>query len=234
MHFRRGSEIDPCLPTEGCIKRHASFRQRIINGGSRGEHAQATADAAEEREAAALAERVRTGDTAAEEELVNRYSRPAILELLGITGDSELASDLQQETFRVVLERLRGRGLEIPSKLGAYVRRTARNLALAERRRLARFAASSAAQEAEHISDPTEDALSAMVRNEEALCLRRALAGLRKGRDRELLSRFYLAEEDRESIRRDLGVTTLHFNRLLFRARRRLGDALAGERKARR
>ncbi|MCP4664535.1 MAG: hypothetical protein GY856_54820 [bacterium] len=40
-------------------------------------------------------------------------------------------------------------------------------------------------------------------------------------RDREVLSRFYLAEEDKEQICCDLGLAGEHFKRVLFRARRR-------------
>jgi len=40
-------------------------------------------------------------------------------------------------------------------------------------------------------------------------------------RDRELLFRFYIAEEDKERLCEELGLTSLHFNRVLFRARQR-------------
>jgi RNA polymerase sigma-70 factor (ECF subfamily) len=40
-------------------------------------------------------------------------------------------------------------------------------------------------------------------------------------RDRQLLFRFYIAEDDKERICADLGLTSLHFNRVLHRARER-------------
>ena len=43
-------------------------------------------------------------------------------------------------------------------------------------------------------------------------------------RDREILFRFYLAEDDKERICRDLGLTAVHFNRVLFRARERFRE----------
>lgn len=157
---------------------------------------------------------------------MTRYSRMVAAELRGITSDRELAEDLHQDTFRVVLLRLRGRGLYDAQKLGAFIRRTARNLAFAELRRAGRQSASCDERALADVPDPAGDPLTSMLRREQTARLQRALGRLRKGRDRELLSRFYLAEEDRESIRRDLGVTALHFNRLLFRARRRLGRVL--------
>jgi RNA polymerase sigma-70 factor, ECF subfamily len=40
-------------------------------------------------------------------------------------------------------------------------------------------------------------------------------------RDRQILFRFYIAEEEKERICADLCLTGLHFNRVLFRARAR-------------
>lgn len=157
---------------------------------------------------------------------MTRYRAVIAGELRGITDRRDVAEDVVQETFRVVLLRLRGPGLADAQKLGAFLRRTARNLALAELRRAARTAASTDERVLGRVVDPGGDPLVSMLRAEEKTRLRRALDRLRTGRDRELLSRFYLAEEDRESIRRDLGVTPRHFNRLLFRARRRLGRVL--------
>lgn len=51
--------------------------------------------------------------------------------------------------------------------------------------------------------------------------MRRVLAELPSDRDREILFRFYIAEDEKDSICRDLGLTSLHFNRVLFRARER-------------
>jgi RNA polymerase sigma-70 factor (ECF subfamily) len=56
---------------------------------------------------------------------------------------------------------------------------------------------------------------------ERAALVRRVLAEMPSERDRQILFRFYLAEDDKESICLDLGLTSLHFNRVLFRARER-------------
>jgi RNA polymerase sigma-70 factor (ECF subfamily) len=186
--------------------------------------------------------RIAAGDWTAEEDLVTRYSDMVACELRTLLfRNRDVAEDIHQETFKIVLQRLRGQGLAEAQKLGAYLRRIARNLALAEIRRAARQNLSGDEHALAGVVDPAADPLTSMLRQEQTRRLRRALDRLSRGRDRELLSRFYLAEEDRESIRRDLGVTTLHFNRLLFRARRRLGRILesfqrgnAGERKVRR
>lgn len=45
-------------------------------------------------------------------------------------------------------------------------------------------------------------------------------------RDRELLRRFYLQDEDKEAICSDLGLSAQHFDRVLYRARQRMRDLI--------
>ena len=49
----------------------------------------------------------------------------------------------------------------------------------------------------------------------------RVLAEMTTPRDRELLVRYYLRDEDKAAICRGLGLTEAHFNRVIFRARER-------------
>src|SRR5262249_51973396 len=102
----------------------------------RGATSAMSTDARHEPDEAAVAtdlvRRIAAGDTAAEGDLVQRYSRGLgyLLRRLGATP--ELADDLHQETFRIVLERLRKRGLDDPAGLAGFLRGTARNLMIAE------------------------------------------------------------------------------------------------------
>jgi RNA polymerase sigma-70 factor (ECF subfamily) len=41
-------------------------------------------------------------------------------------------------------------------------------------------------------------------------------------RDREIVKRFYLDEEDKERICGELGLSPVHFDRVIFRARQRM------------
>jgi RNA polymerase sigma-70 factor (ECF subfamily) len=50
------------------------------------------------------------------------------------------------------------------------------------------------------------------------------MAELPSARDRQLLYRFYLGEEDKERICVDLKLTSLQFNRVLHRARERFRE----------
>jgi len=41
-------------------------------------------------------------------------------------------------------------------------------------------------------------------------------------RDREIVKRFYLDEDEKDAICRDLGLSPLHFDKVIFRARQRM------------
>jgi RNA polymerase sigma-70 factor (ECF subfamily) len=52
------------------------------------------------------------------------------------------------------------------------------------------------------------------------------LAELGTPRDREILTRVYLRDEDKDAICAALGVDATHFNRVLFRAKERFRELL--------
>jgi RNA polymerase sigma-70 factor (ECF subfamily) len=54
--------------------------------------------------------------------------------------------------------------------------------------------------------------------------VKQVLADLSLERDRQLLYRFYVGEDDKEEICRDLKLTSLQFNRVLHRARERFRE----------
>ena len=173
-----------------------------------------------------LVHRILAGDASAEEELVQRYSRGLLYLLRRLGAPPELADDLHQETFRIVLERLRRRGLEDPAGLAGFLRGTARNLMTAERRKTARRRTDADEERLEHMPNPSPSQLSSVLLDEEAGFVRKLISELPTDRDRQLLLRFYVAEEDKESICADLGLDSLHFNRVLFRARQRFKELL--------
>ena len=54
--------------------------------------------------------------------------------------------------------------------------------------------------------------------------MQQVLSELSTPRDRLILFRYYIAEDDRDAICADLGISRVHFNRVLFRARERFRD----------
>jgi RNA polymerase sigma-70 factor (ECF subfamily) len=174
--------------------------------------------------AADLVRRIAAGNAAAETALVERYSRGLLYLLRRLAP--ELADDLHQETFRIVLERLRRRGLDEPAGLAAFLRGTARNLVVAERRKTMRRRTEADDEKLARAVNPGPSQLSAVLLDEEAGAVRALIGELPTDRDRQILLRFYVAEEDKAAICADLRLDSLHFNRVLFRARERFREAL--------
>lgn len=175
--------------------------------------------------AAQLAEAIAKGDAAAEEALVVKYAEGLRYILRRETRDSATADDLCQETFRVVLERLRKRRLADPDKLASFVIGVARKLLQAHRRASSRLLVQPGLLE--QIEDAAQTPLEAAVRSEERRLLARAIEKLSVARDREILARCYLMDQDRQEICAALKLDRSQFNKALSRARSRLRDLLA-------
>lgn len=75
-----------------------------------------------------LTERIRSGEGAADEELVTRFHEKAFLMALARTRDREVARELAQETMLIVLRAVREGRLLDPERLAGYVCGTTRNL----------------------------------------------------------------------------------------------------------
>jgi RNA polymerase sigma-70 factor, ECF subfamily len=169
---------------------------------------------------AELVGRIRAGDAGAESELVSRYGRGVTILIRRASRDTSAVDDLYQQTFQIALEKIRRGDLREPGRLSGFICSLARNLVIDHFRRAAahRFPGP---VEATRSADPAPGPLESLLRLEKASIVRRVLAELPSERDREILFRFYIAEDEKDSICRDLGLTSLHFNRVLFRARER-------------
>lgn len=181
----------------------------------------------EERLAAnALAGRIAAGDAAAESELVRRYERGVLQILKCCTYDLELARDLCQETFVIVLRRLRSAPLADPGRLAAFAAQTARNLFIASRRQTSRRRTTTDTAAVDSALDDSPSREQQAEAESAAGVVRKLLTELKSERDRTALVRFYLDEEAKEKICADLGLTELQFNQILFRARARMRELL--------
>lgn len=175
--------------------------------------------------AADLVLRIRTGDPRAEEELIERFGDGLTFLLRRWTRGHSDAEDLYQETFRLGLEKIRRGEVRDPDRLAGFLRSLARNLSIEHYRKAARRGSREEDLEAAAESSvPEAGQLGQLLRKEKIALVRRLLEELGSDRDRQVLFRFYLAEEDKESIRSDLGLTAPELNLVLFRARRRYRD----------
>jgi len=187
---------------------------------SGGEMTQEKASQAEYGQPSELVRRIMAGEAGAEDELVERYGRGILIVLRRMVRNPCTAKDLCQDALRLIVEKVRRGDVREPEKLSGFICSLARNIAKDYLRRMPRGVSLEDA-ETSSISDSSPDQLSHVLREERANAIRQVLKELNSDRDREMLYRFYLAEEDKEKICADLALSALHFNRVLHRARER-------------
>jgi len=180
--------------------------------------------------ASELVSRIRSGDPAAEAELVIRYGPNVMRMLQSLEQNRWCAEDIHQETFATALQRLRGSGIDEPAALAHFLRQTARFLLIARWRKSRRHR-EVGEEHALDVADPDPGQLTHVLLEEQRERVRRAVALVKPLRYRQLLTRFYFDGEAKERICADLGLDSAHFNRVLFRARRSFRDVLERQEK---
>ena len=147
-------------------------------------------------------------------------------QLTRVTGNADVAEDMLQDAIVTALRKLQTGEIEHRNQLDGYVYRVALNHFRNYRRK--DKGAVSDSEVAELLEDPL--AASRPVGSIQAAqwtsLVRRLLKEMSSSRDREVLVRFYLREEERGSLCRSLGLTELQFNRVIFRARERFRELL--------
>jgi RNA polymerase sigma-70 factor (ECF subfamily) len=171
-----------------------------------------------------LVSRIRAGNRQTETELVERYSRGVMIIIRREVRDTAAAEDLYQETFRIILEKIRHGDVREPERLSGFVCGVARNLVIDYFRRAARQESMTEIEEAAPLPHPAPDQLQELLQKEKADLVRQVLKEMPNERDIQALYRFYIADDDKEQICADLGLTTSHFNIVLHRARERFRE----------
>lgn len=162
-----------------------------------------------------------------QEQLYVRYRRWLYQVFLQRRVNADVAQDLVQRTFLQAIKKIRSEGLTEPARLGGYLYRTACNLAtLHWRGELSRREDSAEDEEIGEISDETLSLEERIDHELLAKSVRDLMTQLRGPRDREVLMRFYLHEEPKSALCRDLALSDLQFNQVLWRARQRFGAIL--------
>jgi RNA polymerase sigma-70 factor (ECF subfamily) len=173
-----------------------------------------------------LVDKIRNGERAAEAELYRRYQSGVLYLLKRRCGDVMQAQDLRQETFRVVLERLRNQGLEQPHQLARFIHRVAENLFIGEIRKVQRRQTYADTDSLASVPDGQLHALDLLSREDTAQSTRQLLDELSIDRDRELLRLYYLEEYEKSEICEHLSLSPAHFDRVLYRAKQRFRKLL--------
>lgn len=178
------------------------------------------------RAAAELVGRIVAGDPVAESRLIEIFGRPILMLLERHTNGRPEAQDLYQDTFRLALDKLRRGELREPERLAGFLASLARNLAIELYRGVARRRTEVDGDALAAVPSPRRSQLEDVLDAEKKRVVRQLLDEMRVDRDREILFRFYLAEEDKDVIARDFGIDSLQFNRILHRARQRYKEIL--------
>lgn len=134
------------------------------------------------------------------------------------------AADLLHDAVCVALDHLHRQRIADTRRAAGYVYRVARNLER-NRRRLVRRRGSQ--HSLDEMMEPITHGADQAAIDQAAELVRAALDAMPVPRDREILTLRYLEERDRNSICLELGISAAHFDRVLYRARRRLREKLA-------
>lgn len=163
-------------------------------------------------------------DPEAENFLVAQFSRPVQLKLRARLRSPELIQDASQETFLRVLSYFRsGKTLDNPASLPGFVHSVCHNISLEFLRGHTRYG-----QIPENFPDPADHSISPeglVLSNERQAAVRRVLGELPE-KDRELLRRVLLEEEDKDQVCREYQVDRGYLRVLLHRARLRFKAVL--------
>jgi RNA polymerase sigma-70 factor (ECF subfamily) len=170
-----------------------------------------------------LSRRIREGDVSAESDLIRQFEPGLRVLLRRRTGGD---GGLMQDTLLIVIQRLRGTGIDDPQKLAAFAAQTARNLAIASLRKAERQRTDVDSEAAERNAAPSRAVEDSTADAEAALAVRALLRELPQGRDRLMLKRFYLDDHDKRVICQELELTEAAFNQALSRARKRFRQIL--------
>jgi RNA polymerase sigma-70 factor (ECF subfamily) len=165
-----------------------------------------------------LVARIAGGERGAETEFVRRFERGVrVLVRRHCRPGDPIVDDLVQDVLSGVIERLRAGAIRDASALPGYVQAAAVYATNAEYRQRRPTINVAAIEELPDNESPPAHLDAEQV----STALRALLAEMPVARDREILTRFYLQEEDRDSVCRALDIDPGHFHRVTFRARER-------------
>lgn len=164
-----------------------------------------------------LVDKIRRGDKEAENVLVQRYSRGVSVVIRRIVQNVTDVEELVQQTFMIAIDKIRRGDLHEPERLSGYICGIAGKLAKVHLQK-ARLRNLTHIDEIAPVVDSNRGPFEQLLRKEEAEIVRQVIGELRMQRDREIIIRYYLNDEEKHSICASLSLTGVQFNRVIFRA----------------
>ena len=170
-----------------------------------------------------LVERIRSGKIDGLEELYALFSKGIRFYLCRQLGPQEL-DDKVHDTFVVVVQAIRRGELREPERLMGFVRTIVRRIVAAHIDRMVHSRRDTLDLESTlRIADPSENPEQAAMFRQRTQLISMVLDEL-SGRDREILTRFYLHEEGQDQICSEMELTYTQFRLLKSRAKARFGE----------
>src|ERR1700753_2408319 len=140
--------------------------------------------------------------------------------------DPHVAADLLNEAVVTTWAKWQAGKIERPEQIAGYVLQVTMTLLRNHRRAIAerpeRRADAAKLQELAIDGEPGDETIE----REIAVQVKKVIREMSSPRDRSILVRFYLDEEEKETICRDMGLSPLQFDKILHRARGRLRKLL--------
>jgi RNA polymerase sigma-70 factor (ECF subfamily) len=140
--------------------------------------------------------------------------------------DPNVAADLLNEAVVTTWSKWQAGKIERPEQIAGYVLQVTMNLLRNHRRAIAerpeKRADAAKLQDLAGEGEPGDETIE----REIAVQVKNVIRAMSSQRDRAILVRFYLDEEEKEIICRDLGLSPLQFDKILHRARGRLRKLL--------
>jgi RNA polymerase sigma-70 factor (ECF subfamily) len=175
-----------------------------------------------------LSEKIAIGSRKAESDLVLTYYGPLLSWLRGKLPELATAEDICQECFIVAIRALRRNAVRDPAKVGSFLFGVAARQ-IATNARTNRISLSLKDIDVDELEAQAHRPLEGLINETEASAVRKAICMLSSPRDRELLVRRYLLDQNGAQIQRDLRLTPVVFKKAISRARGRMQQILLRE-----
>jgi RNA polymerase sigma-70 factor (ECF subfamily) len=170
-----------------------------------------------------LVDRIRLRETDGMEELYQLFSKGIRFYLCRQLGPREL-DDKVHDTFVVVVQAIRRGELREPSRLMGFVRTIVRRQVAAHIDKVVRTRRDQIDLDSTvRLVDPERNPEEKAMFSQRAELINRVLGKL-SDRDREILTRFYLMEQDQDQICSEMALTETQFRLLKSRAKARFGE----------
>lgn len=134
--------------------------------------------------------------------------------------------DLVQEAFMIIFTKLKNGDIEKPDAVLSYLRTTAINIGYEYLRKDKKYASAIDQDLLSIIEDAKASVETYLERKDIIRYVKQIMQELTTNRDQEILTAFYLKDEDKVSVCEKLHLTSTHFDRVLYRAKNRLKELI--------